>query len=125
MGGGRTGKNDRKLPQKLRRRNHCDRHKQGGKLFPFGKTDRNRKKIVPDAEILIIGNKKDLLSQQEMEIVIANMPIKPHYVSSAKSGENVEECFVNMGAALVEKYKTEINDYLSHFSNIHTTTKNI
>lgn len=63
------------------------------------------KKIVPDAEILIIGNKKDLLSQQEMEIVIANMPIKPHYVSSAKSGENVEECFVNMGAALVEKYK--------------------
>ncbi len=65
----------------------------------------NVKKVVPDAEILIIGNKKDLLSQQEMELTIANMPIKPHYVSSAKTGENVEDCFTNMGTALVEKYK--------------------
>lgn len=63
------------------------------------------KKVVPDAEILIIGNKKDLLSPQQMETVIADMPIKPHYVSSARSGENVEECFLNMGAVLVEKYK--------------------
>jgi GTPase SAR1 family protein len=65
----------------------------------------NIKKIVPDAEILIIGNKKDLLEPEALASITESMPIKAHYLSSAKNGENVETCFLDMGASLVEKYK--------------------
>lgn len=65
------------------------------------------KEVVPDAVILIIGNKKDLLSPEELEKVTLNMPVPPHYLSSAKTGENVEAGFLEIGTTLVEKYKTQ------------------
>ncbi len=63
------------------------------------------KKVVPDAEMLVIGNKKDLLEPEKLATIMANMPIPPNYLSSAKSGENVEACFLNLGTSLVEKHK--------------------
>jgi len=57
--------------------------------------------ILPEAAIKIIGNKKDLVTSAHIESVISNLSVECDMTTSAKTGENVEQLFQNIGEALV------------------------
>ncbi|HHH50525.1 MAG TPA: GTP-binding protein [Saprospiraceae bacterium] len=59
-------------------------------------------KTLPGALIKIVGNKKDLLSQEELTNTQKNIPLQSDIFTSAKTGENVEELFHNIGKALID-----------------------
>lgn len=55
------------------------------------------KKLLPKASVRIIGNKKDLLDDLQLAEFIRNHEGEFDYLSSAKTGENVEELFMALG----------------------------
>ncbi len=59
--------------------------------------------LLPDSVIKIVGNKKDLLTQEEMNHVLAELPMECNITTSAKTGENVEELFSQLGRLLLER----------------------
>lgn len=61
--------------------------------------------VVPDIEVVIIGNKRDMISDEELQNKINSMTYKPHFLSSAKTGENVEEMFHAVCNNIIEKHK--------------------
>jgi small GTP-binding protein len=61
--------------------------------------------VSPDAQILIAANKRDLVDQQqltaaELEALASDLG-SPHYHTSAKTGEEVEDVFRQLGQLLV------------------------
>ena len=48
--------------------------------------------------ITIVGNKKDLLSEEELETVINNISVNIDLITSAKEDENVEDAFMQLTA---------------------------
>jgi small GTP-binding protein len=59
------------------------------------------KELLPYAEIRIVGNKKDLVPEADFEQVLAGISVKPDFVTSAKTGENVEMLFFELGKAMI------------------------
>ena len=57
------------------------------------------KKLLPQAPIQILGNKKDLLSSEEIEEVLAQISFDLK-TTSAKTGEHVELAFLNLSKAM-------------------------
>ncbi len=57
-------------------------------------------KIVPKATIKIIANKSDLVSKKDIQKIQAELPYPIDLNTSAKSGENVETLFQNIGNAI-------------------------
>lgn len=60
---------------------------------------------VPNALLRVVGNKKDLASSAELEDIVAAMTSPPDLFTSAKTGENVEALFQDLGRALLLKSK--------------------
>ncbi|MEM8908259.1 MAG: Rab family GTPase [Bacteroidota bacterium] len=60
------------------------------------------KGIVNGAIIKIVGNKKDLVDEAKLTEVEQEIATKWDIVTSAKTGENVEELFYGMGAELIK-----------------------
>jgi small GTP-binding protein len=60
------------------------------------------KEILPKASIRIIGNKKDLLDEMQLQEFENQNAGKFHYLSSAKTGENVEELFMALGIDMLK-----------------------
>lgn len=58
-------------------------------------------KILPGGIIKIVGNKKDLLSDDEIDKLKNSIPLDCDLFTSAKTGENVERLFYNLGEALL------------------------
>jgi small GTP-binding protein len=59
-------------------------------------------KIVPDAVVKIIANKKDLLEEAQLEDVKKLLaPTKWDAMTSAKTGENVEEILLDLAKAIL------------------------
>lgn len=54
----------------------------------------------PDAKIKVIGNKIDLVSKQSLVDILAHKEINYDYLTSAKSGENVNQMFQKLAQAL-------------------------
>ena len=54
------------------------------------------KKILKDATIIIVGNKKDLLSAEELAEVAQNLEVKLDFTTSAKTGENIDALFLEL-----------------------------
>jgi small GTP-binding protein len=52
--------------------------------------------LLPFAALRIVGNKKDLLTANEIDELLKSMPQKPHVLTSAKTGEEVEDLFYNL-----------------------------
>lgn len=52
--------------------------------------------------IIVVGNKTDLLSEQELVEHKALMKHKTHIYTSAKEGDNVEKAFIQLVNAIVE-----------------------
>ena len=61
------------------------------------------RELVPNGTILIVANKKDLVTEEQLETIIREMPRPFDYSTSAKTGENVEELFLDMGHRLLHK----------------------
>lgn len=59
-------------------------------------------KTLPGCLVKIIGNKKDLVSEEELIIMKRQIP-ETYLFTSAKTGENVEGLFLGLAAQLVEK----------------------
>ncbi len=61
------------------------------------------RELVPNGTILIVANKKDLVTEEQLESILREMPRPFDYSTSAKTGENVEELFLDMGRRLLHK----------------------
>ncbi len=60
------------------------------------------KKIVPDAVIKVVANKKDLLEPAQIEEVKKQLsPLFWHTLTSAKTGENVDELLVALAKEIM------------------------
>ncbi len=64
------------------------------------------KGMVPDTEIIIAANKKDLLSPEELTQALEDFPVKADITTSAKDGENVEEAFLLLTQKLITKHES-------------------
>ncbi len=59
------------------------------------------RRLLPNGVIKIVGNKSDLVGQDIIEKVIAELALPCDLVTSAKTGENVEELFTIIGEELL------------------------
>ena len=55
------------------------------------------KAIIPNAQLKVVANKKDLVKEQELQKMIQEIGYPIDLVTSAKTGENVEELFRTIG----------------------------
>ncbi len=69
----------------------------------IGKDLEHLKEMLPDSVIRIVGNKKDLLSAEELEQSLKEFPFDCDITTSAKTGESVEDLFTKLGEALLER----------------------
>lgn len=67
--------------------------------------------INPDAELILVGNKIDLVDKETIDRndFLESMPeFKDNiFIASAKTGENVEELFNNLGYRLLKEFASE------------------
>lgn len=59
------------------------------------------KKMLPLGEIKIVGNKKDLVTDDHIERIKESLTMPCDIVTSAKTGENVEDLFYKLAEALI------------------------
>jgi small GTP-binding protein len=58
-------------------------------------------KLLKGVLIKVVGNKIDLVSQEQVENIKSEVPIPWDILTSAKTGENVEDMFYNIGNSLL------------------------
>lgn len=61
-----------------------------------------RKAVGKKIPLKIIGNKSDLMTEEEIDQIVSYLPVRCDYVTSAKSSENVNEAFEALGKAVLE-----------------------
>ena len=59
--------------------------------------------LLPNGTIIIVANKKDLVSEEQLETIRLELARPFDYSTSAKTGENVEELFIEMGKRLLNR----------------------
>ncbi len=59
------------------------------------------KKMIPDGIIKLVANKRDLVTAEQIEQIIKKINLPIDAVTSAKTGENVEELFLILGKDLI------------------------
>jgi len=59
------------------------------------------KKKIPNVSIKVVANKKDKLTRLEIDNILSSLPIQCDYVSSAKTGENVERLFLDLAESML------------------------
>lgn len=57
-------------------------------------------KKVPQRPLLVIGNKKDLMQEEEVKHILEQHEISYNYLTSAKTGDSVEEAFHDLAILL-------------------------
>lgn len=65
------------------------------------------KGILPEAESLLAGNKSDLLDPSELDTVLEDFAMQPDLLTSAKTGDNVEELFMLLARKLIHQHETQ------------------
>ncbi len=65
--------------------------------------DSIRKIVGKEIDILVAGNKADLLSTAEIDFIVGQMEVAPDMVTSAKYGDNVEELFLILANKLITR----------------------
>jgi small GTP-binding protein len=59
---------------------------------------------LPDCTLMVVGNKRDLVTEAQMTEIEAVLSEKLDFVTSAKTGENVEALFVELGKRLLSNH---------------------
>ncbi len=59
------------------------------------------KKIAPGISIKIVGNKRDLVDEQGIKDFISLTDVSFDFLTSAKTGEDIEEMFFSLGKDLI------------------------
>lgn len=59
------------------------------------------KNILPDTVITIVANKRDLVSDEQLNELALKMPIPWNILTSAKTGENVEKMFIDLATQII------------------------
>ncbi len=59
--------------------------------------------LLPNGTIIIVANKKDLITEEQLETIRQELARPFDYSTSAKTGENVEELFIEMGKRLLHR----------------------
>ena len=59
--------------------------------------------LLPNSTIIIVANKKDLVTEEQLETIRQELARPFDYSTSAKIGENVEELFIEMGKRLLHR----------------------
>lgn len=60
------------------------------------------KKMLPNGITSIVGNKVDLVNDEFVQELKQNIPLPWDILTSAKTGKNVEQLFLNIGQKLLE-----------------------
>jgi small GTP-binding protein len=60
------------------------------------------KGILDGGVVRVVGNKKDLVSDEQLENIREQLDLPFDIATSAKTGENVEELFYDIGKALLD-----------------------
>ena len=55
---------------------------------------------LPKRPLLVVGNKKDLVSEEELKDLLKANTISYDYLTSAKTGDTVEDVFLNLATLL-------------------------
>lgn len=58
--------------------------------------------VLNGGVIRVVGNKKDLMTEEQINIIKEQLPVPLEMTTSAKTGENVEELFNEIGKTLLE-----------------------
>ncbi|MEO1518821.1 MAG: Rab family GTPase [Bacteroidota bacterium] len=58
--------------------------------------------LLKGGVVRIVGNKRDLISEEDLATIQAEVPVEWDLLTSAKTGENVEQLFQSMGRALLD-----------------------
>lgn len=61
------------------------------------------RKKVPGVILKLVGNKRDLISESELQTIEENLHQKPDVITSAKTGDNVEELFSDIARNLLKE----------------------
>jgi small GTP-binding protein len=61
------------------------------------------RQMLPDVVIKVVGNKLDLVQPDDIERIKNEYQIVPNCLTSAKTGENVEKMFMDLGSDLLAK----------------------
>lgn len=59
------------------------------------------REIVPDAVIKVVANKKDMLEDNQIEDIKKQIKVKWDVITSAKTGENVEELLLQLTKEII------------------------
>ncbi|MBX2842876.1 MAG: GTP-binding protein [Flammeovirgaceae bacterium] len=62
----------------------------------------NLKKLISNVPIQVVGNKLDLLDEKNASQIINSLPLEVSFLTSAKTGNNVEPLFQSMAKALLK-----------------------
>ncbi len=57
---------------------------------------------VPGSIIKVVANKRDLVTEEELNVILAKLAVQPDIITSAKNGDNVEALFENMARDLAK-----------------------
>ncbi len=57
-------------------------------------------KKLPDRPLMVVGNKKDLVSEEDLKDLLLSHNISHDYLTSAKTGDTVDNVFLNLATLL-------------------------